>query len=74
MHRLEEQFGSQVDFFHLDIDNSAHDAARRDYGLVRRSMYLLIDPNGQPLQTWVGPLNEAQIVQQFESLLGNLNP
>ncbi len=74
MHRLEEQFGDRVDFFHLDIDNSDYDVARQEYGLGRRHMYLLVDPNGQQLHAWVGPLNEAVVVQQMESLLAGLNP
>ena len=69
MDRLEQQFEGQVDFFHLDVDLPETREVRHTYGLTRRSQYALVDAEGNVIQTWIGPLNEAAVLADIEQFL-----
>jgi hypothetical protein len=70
---LEEMFGDQVDFIHLNIDTPDEFAVAQTYEMYRRSQYTLIDADGTIVKTWFGLLNEDQMRIELEAALATLN-
>lgn len=58
---LKRQFGDQIEFLDLDIDDRSLDDFRRQYGISGRTQYVLLDEQGQPVMRWFGPLDEEQL-------------
>lgn len=71
MNRLEREFNEQADFFHFNIDRHEFDQTREELGLFRRSTYILLDPDGNEMQTWIGPLEEQMMLDQLTELLAD---
>lgn len=71
MNRLEREFNQQADFFHFNIDRREFDAIREQLGLFRRSTYILLDPDGNEIRTWIGPLEEQAMINQMTELLAD---
>ena len=69
MNRLEEQFGDQIQFFHLDVGLVETLPIRQEFGMTRRSQYQLLGPDGESLLSWFGPLSEEAIVRQIDGQL-----
>ena len=69
MDRLEAEFGADIDFIHLDIDQSLADAVRLRFDLTDRSHYVLIDAQGAVLYRWYGFLNRDSVAATFAELL-----
>lgn len=61
MNRLEEEFGEQITFVDLDIDDRSLNGIRQQYGISGRSQYLLVDESNTVIQRWFGPLSEADV-------------
>ena len=58
--RLEDQFGDQVEFVHLNVD-AAHARDRlAEFGVRGRSQYLLVTTNGEVLNHWFGPIGHLE--------------
>lgn len=71
MNRLERDFKEQVDFFHFNIDRPEFDQIREELGLFRRSTYILLDPEGNEIRTWIGPLEQQAMLDQMAELLAD---
>ena len=69
---LEGQFGTQIDFIHLNIDTDAEFAVAEEYEMYRRSQYTLIDANGTIIKSWFGRLSEEQLTADLEAILAEL--
>lgn len=69
MHGLGEEFGSEIDFIHLNIDDSATLPMRQQFGLTDRSQYALVTTSGEVRNRWVGPLNYATVATAIRDLL-----
>ena len=72
MSRLQEQYGDRVDFFILDIDKPETKPVRDQFGLVRRTQYVLIDADGNILMSWAGPLNQEMVMADIGRILAGL--
>ena len=70
VNRLEEEFSAQVDFFHLDIDQSIINAVRERYGIRNRSEYLLLDAEGNVIKKWFGSLSYIMVSEFLGEYLG----
>jgi hypothetical protein len=68
VHGLEAEYGQQVNFVYLDIDDSANDAHKQALGYRYQPHILLLDGEGNVLNQWVGPVSgqdlESAIVAQ----------
>lgn len=62
MDRLKAEFGDEITFIDLNIDDPAAREVMRDYGFRGRSEYALVDANGDIVRRWFGPLNEGEVV------------
>ena len=69
---LQSRYEDQVDFFHIDWDEPDSDPVIAHFGVLRRSTYILIDPQGSVLAQWVGPLNLSAVAAQIDQALETL--
>jgi thioredoxin-like negative regulator of GroEL len=61
VHGLEQQYGDQVNFVYLDIDDSRTDAFQRQLGFRVQPHIFLLDGNGQVIQQWLGLVSEDEL-------------
>jgi thiol-disulfide isomerase/thioredoxin len=71
VHGLEADYGDQVNFVYLDIDDSANDDFKQALGYRYQPHILLLDEEGEVLSQWVGPITkedlESSILSHLES-------
>jgi hypothetical protein len=67
-------FGDQVDFIHLDWDSQEARELLKEFGILRRSSYLLISPDSEILWQWVGELNGETVTAEFDRVLKGISP
>jgi len=68
--RLKAQYGAEIEFIMLDVDDPATRSMRDRYGLVAQSQYVLADAAGEPQQKWFGYLQESEVAGAFDTFLG----
>ena len=61
MHGLEQQYGSQVNFVYLDIDDPATESFRRQLGFRVQPQLFLLDKDGSVLQQWFGLVSREEL-------------
>jgi hypothetical protein len=54
VHGLEAEYGDQVNFVYLDIDDRANDSFKQQLGYRYQPHIFLVDGEGTVLQQWVG--------------------
>ena len=72
MHGLQELYGDQVDFLHVDIENPGAQEAVGPVGITGRTQYVLTDGNGNVLHRWFGYIEQAELEMAFEALLESI--
>ncbi len=71
MNRLEAQFGDEIQFVHLNVDDPASRPLRDQFNVTHRSQYALVDANGEIVQRWFGPLGSSSIEGDIAAWLAN---
>jgi hypothetical protein len=66
---LQAYFGGQIEFYHVDTDDSIQVKASRPFGVYRHSQYVLLDGQGNVLHEWNGYLRPDEVSQTIESSL-----
>jgi len=61
VHGLEQQYGSQVNFVYLDIDDPATESFRRQLGFRVQPQIFLLDKDGAVLQQWFGLVSREEL-------------
>lgn len=61
MHGLEAEYGEQVNFVYLDIDDPANDGYKQALGYRYQPHILLLDGEGNVLNQWVGPISRQDL-------------
>ena len=69
MHGLEAEYGDQMKFTYLDIDDPANDAFKQELGYRVQPHLFLLDEEGNVLQQWQGMVSEEQFRQAFDNAL-----
>lgn len=69
VHGLEREYGEQIEFVYLDIDDPSTDAAKEKYGYRVQPHFFLVDANGEVVQEWLGPVQREQFVEAFQTVL-----
>ena len=69
MNGLEEQYGEEIDFIWLNVDDRSTLPMRQQYGMSRRSTYVLLDTNDQIVEVWIGFLNQGTLEFAIEEFL-----
>ena len=70
MHGLEAEWGGQVDFVYLDIDDSASEPFKRKLGYRVQPHMFLLDGSGLILQQWLGYVDAATLEAALEQATG----
>ncbi|MEO0563189.1 MAG: hypothetical protein AAF125_13865 [Chloroflexota bacterium] len=69
MNRLEAQFGDQIQFILLDVDDPDSLPLRQQHNMIQRSAYALVDANGEVVQRWFGALNADSVSADLAAFL-----
>lgn len=71
VHGLQAQYGDQIVFTYLDIDDPAVKPLKADYGftLDARPLFVLLDAQGNTLQRWVGVVPKEDLEQALVEAL-----
>lgn len=69
VHGLKNEYGDQMVFTFLDIDNPATKAWMDELAYVGRPFYVLLDADGNILHKWSGAVPEADLRAKFEEAL-----
>ena len=70
MHGLEAEWGEQVDFVYLDIDDPATEPFKRQLGYRVQPHMFLLDGSGLILQQWLGYVDAATLEAALEQAAG----
>lgn len=69
MNRLRAEFGDQIPFVKLDVDNPDTQETRQQFDLLQRSRYVLVDAEGDIVRAWIGPLAATDIESAIREFL-----
>jgi hypothetical protein len=70
VHGLEEQYGNQIEFVYLDIDDPASDEAKQALGFRFQPHFLLLDEQGAVAQQWLGYVVAEDFERAFAAAIG----
>ena len=65
---LENEYGSDIDFVKINIDVPNSAAAKQEYGFRYQPYFVLVDAEGEVLQTWPGYTEAALFEAAFATL------
>jgi hypothetical protein len=68
VHGLEQQYGKQVNFVYLDIDDSRTNPFKRQLGYQYQPNLFLLDGQGNIVQQWVGSVSQDTLEQALISI------
>jgi len=71
VHGLEEQYGDEIEFVYLDIDDPANDAAKELYSFRYPPHFLLVGADGEIINQWLGYNSENVFTDAFTELAAN---
>ncbi len=69
VHGLEAEYWSQIDFVYLDIDDPSTNPVKERYGFRSQPTFVLIAPDGTPIQTWFGYVDADEFRRAFDDYL-----
>lgn len=69
VHGLEREYGEQIEFVYLNIDDPTTEEAKQKYGYRYQPHFFLVDANGEIVQEWLGPVRKEQFVEAFATVL-----
>jgi thioredoxin-like negative regulator of GroEL len=69
VHGLEAEYGSQINFVYLNIDDRANDAFKKELGFRVQPHIFLVDKDGQVIQQWVGRVKAEDLEKAFQQVL-----
>lgn len=61
MHGLEAEYGDQVNFVYLDIDDRNTNPFKQQLGYLYQPHLFLVDGDGAVLQQWVGLVSRDEL-------------
>jgi hypothetical protein len=71
VHGLEAEYGSQVNFIYLDIDDRNTEPFKQELGYRYQPHLFLVDADGNILQQWVGRVSGDELER---ALLASISP
>jgi hypothetical protein len=71
VHGLKNEYGDQMVFTFLDIDDPDTKAWMDELAYVGRPFYVLLDAEGNVLYQWSGFVQEADLREKFEEALSS---
>jgi thiol-disulfide isomerase/thioredoxin len=71
VHGLEGEYGQDIEFVYIDIDNPESAAAKAKYGFRVQPHFLLVDANGEVVEQWFGYTEPIVFEDAFGEILSN---
>jgi hypothetical protein len=71
VHGLEAEYGNQVNFVYLDIDDRNSEPFKQELGYRYQPHLFLVDADGNILQQWVGRVSADELER---ALLASISP
>lgn len=69
VHGLEQEYGEQIEFVYLNIDDPETEAAKQKYGYRVQPHFFLVDGEGEVVEEWLGPVSREAFVSAFQTVL-----
>ena len=69
MNGLEEQYGNNIEFVYVDIDNPESQALKNQYGFRVQPHFVLVSGNGEVVGEWFGMNEGATFETAFNDVL-----
>lgn len=66
---LEEEYGDEINFIYLDIDNPATSSLKKTLKYQYQPEYYLLDEAGSLLKSWTGFVDESELRTEFSNAL-----
>ena len=70
---LESDFAGQVRVLQLDANETENAQLQQQYGLRGHPTFALLDRNGRPVQTFVGPQTEEILREAITAVIASTN-
>ncbi len=71
MYELRQEYGDDIDFVLLDIDDPETMDAQRQYGFRVQPYFVLVDADGEVVSQWLGYNSPNVFEEAFAELLGS---
>jgi len=68
VHGLEQQYGQDINFIYLDIDDPRNDDFKRQLGYRVQPHMFLLDGDGQELEQWLGLVSHDELEAALQSV------
>jgi thioredoxin-related protein len=68
---LENEYGSEIEFVKINIDDPDSAAAKQEYGFRYQPFFVLVSADGEVLQEWPGYTDAQQFEDAFATVLEN---
>ncbi len=68
---LESEYGTQIEFVPINIDDPESTAYKQQYGFRYQPHFLLVSPEGEVIEEWLGYTDAAFFEQTFATVLEN---
>ena len=69
VHRLEEQYGNNIEFVYVNIDNPESQTLKEQYGFRVQPHFVLVGGDGQVIGEWFGVNEGATFETAFTDVL-----
>ena len=69
MDGLQANFGEQIDFLHIDVDDVRQRQIGQKLGVFRHTQYILLNGEGDIVGEWNGYLNQEEVAIALDSAL-----
>ncbi len=71
VHGLENEYGTQIEFLPVNIDDPNSAQLKRQYGFRYQPHFVLLGPDGEVVEEWLGYTDAAVFEQSFATVLEN---
>jgi hypothetical protein len=71
VNELESEYGSQIEFIPVNIDDPESAEWKQLYGFRYQPHFLLVNPDGEVIEEWLGYTDAAFFEQTFATILEN---
>ncbi len=68
---LENEYGTQIEFVPVNIDDEASAALKQQYSFRYQPHFLLVDANGEVIEEWLGYTDPELFEQAFAAIVEN---
>lgn len=71
VHGLEDEYGQEIEFVYIDIDDPESQVAKIEYGFRYQPHFILVDGDGGVIEQWFGYNEPVVFEDAFTGILSN---